>query len=88
LWRTASWSASVVRGMPGRAVASSIPSKTACVMSSSHSRSLGPAGACGPASRAGGSGCGRSGAVELLAPVAPLEHAATSSHAIRRTMQR
>jgi hypothetical protein len=86
--RIASWSADVVRGPAGRAACSSMPSATAWVMSSSHSRSLapgapgGPGARCGPPVWATGIVRGRSGADD------PPEHAATVSHTIHRTMHR
>jgi hypothetical protein len=79
--RTASWSASVVGGCAARAAGSSIPSATAWVISSSHSRSLGAACA-GGAAGAGGRGRGAAG------EPGPPEHAATTRQAIHRTMHR
>jgi len=95
--RTASWSASVERGSLGRALGalpcrgalspappgarSSMPSSTARVISSSHSRSLGSACAAGGEGSAGRAG-GRA------APVDPVEHAASRTHGSHRTMHR
>jgi len=73
LRRTASWSASVVRGSLARAVRSSMPRATAWVMSASQSRSLGPAWDGGP------SPVGRAGTWPWDAGA--LEHAASSADA-------